>query len=346
MIMEKDETMEAPANNGSGRRPRNLQLDAMKGLAIFLVVLGHCIQSNVVKFDDNVLFRIIYSFHMPLFMFLSGYLAFNPNRELELKYLGKKFQVLVIPCLIWYMVSYWINYYLPGRTDVGLEEYIIRFFKSPDWGLWFLWVLFVNFCVLYLATLLSRYIKDFAYIIAVIAVNKITIGVLGWGLVQWHIPFFIGGYLLAKDIDKWMFWRTYVLGLSAAAFPLLVSIWKRTMTPEGVTNFAKFLSEHRIRHCETIVIYGYLYLVPFLGIGVSYLVVCIIKKTRIYQWLIYLGGFTMEIYILHFYFLSVRFGTGVTAIITGTVMALIISHAVAQLLEKNVWLKRILFGRF
>lgn len=49
---------------------RILQIDVLKGFAILLVVLGHAIYETYS--ENNIVFRMIYSFHMPLFMFLSG----------------------------------------------------------------------------------------------------------------------------------------------------------------------------------------------------------------------------------------------------------------------------------
>lgn len=59
------------------REQRNLLVDCIKGGAIILVVLGHCIQfmgPSSYNFFDNFRFKSIYSFHMPLFMAVSGYL--------------------------------------------------------------------------------------------------------------------------------------------------------------------------------------------------------------------------------------------------------------------------------
>lgn len=47
-------------------RQRDHSVDILKGIGILLVIIGHC--------DLFAVFRsIIYSFHMPLFIILSGY---------------------------------------------------------------------------------------------------------------------------------------------------------------------------------------------------------------------------------------------------------------------------------
>lgn len=56
-----------------------MYLDTVKGVAIFLMVWGHCIQFFSVKgfdFFGDIVFKIIYSFHMPLFALVSGYLFY------------------------------------------------------------------------------------------------------------------------------------------------------------------------------------------------------------------------------------------------------------------------------
>ena len=54
---------------------RDQFLDIAKGLAIILVVVGHVLQGSTERFDDLFWFRVIYSFHMPMFVFLSGAVA-------------------------------------------------------------------------------------------------------------------------------------------------------------------------------------------------------------------------------------------------------------------------------
>ena len=57
--------------------------DALKGILILLVVLGHSIQAAMRQLGESCLndylWNLIYSFHMPAFMAVSGYLALRKN---------------------------------------------------------------------------------------------------------------------------------------------------------------------------------------------------------------------------------------------------------------------------
>ena len=46
-------------------------IDTLRAFAIFLVTLGHCLEYGGYK--DSVLINLIYSFHMPLFICISGF---------------------------------------------------------------------------------------------------------------------------------------------------------------------------------------------------------------------------------------------------------------------------------
>jgi len=56
---------------------RILWLDALKCFAMFLVIWGHVIQYGVTDYLENDIHIGIYSFHMPLFMMISGFFAGN-----------------------------------------------------------------------------------------------------------------------------------------------------------------------------------------------------------------------------------------------------------------------------
>lgn len=53
---------------------RDPYLDIVKGMLILFVVFGHMLESGYGAMG-NTLYHFIYSFHMPLFIFISGYLT-------------------------------------------------------------------------------------------------------------------------------------------------------------------------------------------------------------------------------------------------------------------------------
>lgn len=75
-------------------------LDALKLFAIFLVLWGHCIQ-HLLSDDhwDEPLYRIIYAFHMPLFMTISGFFGAGLSKDSFIHVFCKKFRQLLLPAL-------------------------------------------------------------------------------------------------------------------------------------------------------------------------------------------------------------------------------------------------------
>ena len=61
---------------------RLMWADVVKGLLMILVILGHSIQCVLGEgcFDDHV-WNMIYSFHMPAFMAVSGYFMYKPHTQ-------------------------------------------------------------------------------------------------------------------------------------------------------------------------------------------------------------------------------------------------------------------------
>ena len=75
-------------------------IDALKFFAIFLVLWGHAIQ-HLVSSDryDSPIYLFIYSFHMPLFMALSGFFGDKMIDKGFFNVVGTRFRQLLIPML-------------------------------------------------------------------------------------------------------------------------------------------------------------------------------------------------------------------------------------------------------
>ena len=173
-------------------------LDIARGMAIILVVLGHSIQSNIMDMDSSLVFRIIYSFHMPLFMFISGAVtAFIKKDSINLSWLVKRFFTLIIPFVAWIFVPYIFVSHTFSVKEIAQK--IIRIIKSPDWGLWFLYVLFIQDCLLVILFCLEKLIKlNFAFFVIPLyyvlkLIPRLGFHYLGMSLIIGHYKFFMGG---------------------------------------------------------------------------------------------------------------------------------------------------------
>ena len=151
-------------------------IDIARGVGILLVVMGHNDFSLVSPFA----YKLIYSFHMPLFFFLSGYFL---NTTIGFwDFFKKRFNTLIKPYLFTLFLIYFISLSF-GR--IGFPTTIVRIVKSLygtgryiDWvQLWFLPHLFVVglYAFLFLVALKqmdNRYVR-WAILVATLAVSSL-----------------------------------------------------------------------------------------------------------------------------------------------------------------------------
>ena len=130
-------------NPTSSRSSRERKWDFLRGIAIFLVVLGHTIQWMDPDWKHNLLFIGIYSFHMPLFMFISGYFLRNNLHQIAFwKWQKQKTGQLLIPSLV---NSLLYSALLLIPISLGIST------RTPQWdaqALWYLNVLWLFIVVL------------------------------------------------------------------------------------------------------------------------------------------------------------------------------------------------------
>ena len=74
-------------------------IDRLKGFAMLLVVMGH-IYFFLYGRSESICYKLISSFHMPLFMFLSGYVAYKKKNHYSCLYLVKKVWMFMMPMFV------------------------------------------------------------------------------------------------------------------------------------------------------------------------------------------------------------------------------------------------------
>ncbi len=105
------------------------EIDVAKGIAIVLVVLGHvlasCYGRNIVSmpYASVVLWKYVYSFHMPLFMFISGFVVFNPFKKYKAIQIGKRCLAYMIPYIVLGLLSSYYQEVFNLKTILGQYWY-------------------------------------------------------------------------------------------------------------------------------------------------------------------------------------------------------------------------------
>ena len=140
------------------KKPRLEWLDALRGFTMVLVVANHVLglgfgMSN--KVSSSMQFLIM--FRMPLFFFVSGFLAYKASQVWNIQNLGslllKKFKVQVIPTVVFFFLAMAI---LNKDFWPAVEKAYHSVFKG---GYWFTIVLLYMFILYYLFCYLESKLK-------------------------------------------------------------------------------------------------------------------------------------------------------------------------------------------
>lgn len=183
---------------------RNEFLDIIKGITIFLVIWGHTIQyCSIGKFDffENIVFKIIYSFHMPLFMLVSGYISFYSSKRKLYYRIKQRVVSLLIPILTWNTLRFIIiktnDYITEGEYYINFNEYINNLM-----GLWFLWaLLIISISVIFIEKYFEGENILFNLLCYLALWMILSICIKRWR-VEFMYPYFMSGYLFNKYKDK------------------------------------------------------------------------------------------------------------------------------------------------
>ncbi|MCQ2547980.1 MAG: CapA family protein [Clostridia bacterium] len=167
-------------------KERSSYWDNIKGLLIFLVVFAHClfdIQDSVLT---NSVVDAIYFFHMPAFVFVSGYFSKSDN---------SRSAVSILKLLIAYLL--FMGVFIAIALVKGENPHLLVGYKSA----WYMMALIIW-------RLLTPYLSKFKGILPILIVFSILIGywndlggsgVLSIAKVLTFYPYFMAGYLIPKD---------------------------------------------------------------------------------------------------------------------------------------------------
>lgn len=294
---------------------RNSTIDIAKGIGILTVVLCH---NWILYHDRGELSRVVFSFHMPLFFFISG-IFFKPNQPFK-ELIANKANALLKPFFV-VLFSVTIINSIITSSDNLTKEILGIFYASGGTITWTpLWFLSHLFCVFIFAWLINTYLLSNIkndMLKAIILLLMLFFGVHYIGFF-WNMPiktvvfndlidstktgliglpfnldiilvtstFFIAGHLLAKKIFEFKF-NVLLTALALLVFTTLHYLYNQTVELNA-REYGNFLI------CTLQIITG------------IYLVFALSSLCARYSWLnkclSYLGVGSLFILIFHFYF--------------------------------------------
>lgn len=301
-------------------------IDSLKGFAIICVVIGHVVKGLI---DDHMFidcstwmnntYNIIYSFHMPLFFVISGFL-FNlayikkTSNNTQIKTASYKRQLinLIILYIVYSILLGVSKMALPGAVNkqVSFKD-ILMIWAIPIQLYWYLYVLII----LYLIFSISFFRNCHHY--TLILTGLFLVSVFSWKYpfpnwfqlkrVCYYSFFFYFGNKL-NDIIKLTITRAIGVLISLSAIILAFVVWNKNM----------YIVDIPVVNASVAL--GFVCILLFSFSKVSFLKQNILLKAC--------GRYNLEIYLLHTYFATaIRVLYKKTGVTNGTVAVCLSSIA-------------------
>lgn len=248
-------------------------VDNAKGIAMFSVILGHCLEYiNSDMGCSLLLLPIVYSFSVPLFFMVSGYFHKSENVGFW-KYVLKKAKSILIPYATFMVICLLVSairiYVFKTELETTLFQEFLNIVIQRHYNmLWFLAVLFLTEIISYFLL----YKKNYILIFVAIAVSVLTAFLLRrynllylpWSIdiVPFAFIFYAVGFAVRDSEEKVFFKWLSPIYLTVGVALTLINL---KITP-GLRYVNMYKSD-----------YGFLPLYFLGGIAMSFGILCICK---------------------------------------------------------------------
>ena len=271
-------------------KKRIAYLDAIKCLAILIVIDLHILNLNGFKHYDSLSSQMLYAPVMPLFFFVSGFLAYKHSMTIKdfWKNIRPKFVFLVIPAVVFRIGLNLVNHVdIFNFITIGMRDY------------WFTVDLFEIFLIYYLITLA---IKNEKWRIGVLlALSVAGVGVLAIDKdfgpaifdlrrVTKFFQFFVLGTLAMKYRPRYESLMNNEIVKAVLLVSYFVVLFLLTYDMSPILHH--FLRDVALRYFATFAIVSF-----FVCNADSFQ-----RETKVNSLINYIGQNSLAIYLLHYFF--------------------------------------------
>ena len=320
---------------------RNDYMDFLKGICVFLVIIGH----SIVNIPGmSIPLNLIYSFHMPLLMFVSAYIE-ESSRKKYTGHIGqaikKRAEGLLIPYFVWSLME---NISFDGGLHINFQEFGNRLIGRNATCLWFLVVLFGLKCMhvsfwyiqakskrdgLFINILRIAFLEVILVVLTLITkIPYIT------NMISYSIPYFCGVFYIGEASIQKIFNNKWIVALAGIAYLAAFPVFDFNNTAMVTQIIRIFLSLCVIvMCCKCQSIWR--------------------KNCRWKAEFCRFGRYSLEIYLLHGYFVNyARLMKNTNLVWLAGALVLVLSIVIAYLnillariINKSQYLSKALFGK-
>ena len=341
-----------------GEKKRDSSIDAIKGLAIVLVMVGHVFVHN--QMEDPYIYDFIKAVQMPLFMIVSGYLCGMGRKITDIssygKVLKKRTLAYLVPFFSWLVLQH-LNHL---RLAFG------RIFFELDYGLWFLAVLFILTFMVYNAQFISAIFggkkKAGGELVfwsvyglqCMVLVVQIFMGnsLFSPYLTILYVPFYMLGYVAGNYGKQYFCWNQNISG----KIDCKNSRWiRRSMVAAGLALLYLTAARNLNSMESKIDIIIQMAASLFGSMAIIYGIFCL-PEGKMKKFFAKIGNYTLEIYVIHYHFANILnfqqkaydvYTVQGAMFVIGSFAAMSsITFVLIRLMKKVKILDRLFFGKF
>jgi fucose 4-O-acetylase-like acetyltransferase len=283
-----------------GQHQRIAFLDVAKGIGILLVVMGHCLgglhAAGIVEETSIAWFAfyLIYSFHMPLFFFLTGSLVESRILSRPRQFLQSTITRIAYPYFLWGSVQLAVlslaSSVVTNPVSQPLTEQLLSMLWAPPGPFWFLYALFFLHVIALLTVSIGGkvlFLLAFAVIYATSSAFPPVAGLISSYVSGTDILFYVLGVSVGGLLVGWRGNPDQPYACVLIAIIIFVAVvwvgWNTGISPDTYT--------------VTVLP------AAFAGTGAT-LLLCRLDALRENRWLACLGRRILPIYLLHVMFVA------------------------------------------
>lgn len=274
-------------------------IDALRGFTMFLVVFGHVLFFSFDTQTDTIAASFFVTFRMPMFFFISGFIGYKAIDRWSARFyaqnLRKKLLVQTVPAFFFYTLF-----------QLSHNSSALAFLNDGFGGYWFTFVLLEMFVIYFTVSLIAHHSKDFMLDLLLISIA---------------IFFQVLSITAFQDTALWRIFSLYNLTFYFIFFamgvlfrrhlPMVTSWLDKRYTQAAI--IISFISLFYIHHSQPFAVPPHLSYAVYLSCKILALLMIFnffrFKKDYFNQdnalskTMIYVGHRTLDIYLIHFFFL-------------------------------------------